>query len=374
MKLPSCPEIKRFFPDFRAPVVRNFLILVYSILASGSLSIYKCAEYVPGEALFDSKYWRLLRFVRMKCAASFCQGVARLLLSMAPDACYLVMDRTNWHLGKEPINVLFLGLIVGERFYLPLLWEPLDKHGSSNEQERIDFIKRFLAIKPDSRRFLLLADREFVGRKWLRWLRSQGIELIIRLREGDYLDDLCASTGEIHTLNRFSKHVRRRGALSIRFKLEGYWFHYTAVPDRTVGGDVVYLLSSEANWFKAAQIYEKRWSIEVFFKQMKSDGFNMEGLRTRNPDRLSVLIAAASVAYLIALAEGFIQAKKRPIKVKRSNGMKWAAVSVFRYGYRWLNGKVRTLGQFICRVKRLLLLKKRRWTHAQLYEMGQSVQ
>ena len=374
MKLPSCPEIKSFFPGFRAPVVLNFLLLVYCVLSSRSLSLYKCAESVPGKALFESKYRRLLRFIRMKHATSFCQGVTRLLLSMAPEECYLVIDRTNWRLGERPINLLCLGLVVGERFYLPLLCQPLDKHGSSNADERIELLKQLMALKTEGKRYVLLADREFVSRTWLRWLRSQGIEIVIRVREGDYLNEVSRS--KPYTLKQLSRQVHRKGALSIRFKLEGYWFYYTGLIDRKIGGDVVYLISTFANPRQSGELYTKRWSIEVFFKQLKSDGFHLESIGLYEPDRLRMLMAVASVAYMIVLQEGFRMAEKRPIKIKRSpgQGRKWAAVSVFRYGYRALIGKIRTLKQFMRRIKPLFKYKKRRWYACQLYECRLSVQ
>ena len=374
MKLPSCPEIKPFFPDFSTPMVRNFLLLIYCVLSSRSLSLYKCAEYVPGEALFESKYRRLLRFIRIGRATSFCQGISRLLLAMAPDECYLVIDRTNWKLGERPINLLCLGLVIGERFYLPLLCEPLSKHGSSNTDERIGLLKQFMALKSPGKKYVLLADREFVSRKWLRWLRCQGIELVIRLREGDYLDKVNAT--KTYTLNKFNRQVHRKGALSIRIKMEGYWFYYTGLIDRKIGGDVVYLLSSYADPHHSGHLYTKRWSIEVFFKQLKSDGFYMESIGLYDPSRLKMLMAVASVAYMVVLQEGFLEAGRRPIKMKHSpgKGRKWAAVSVFRYGYRALIGRIRTLKQFLKRMKKLLGPKKRSWNVLQLYGPRKNVQ
>lgn len=210
----------------------------------------------------------------MKHATSFCQGVTRLLVSMAPEECYLVIDRTNWKLGERPINLLCPGLIVGERFYLPLLCEPLDKHGSSKTDERIGLLKQLMALKTPGKKYVLLADREFISRTWLRRLRNQGIEMVIRVREGDYL--------------------------------------ISTIPDPRQSGE----------------LYTKRWSIEVFFKQLKSDGFHLESIGLYEPNRLRMLMAVASVAYMIVLQEGFRMAEKRPIKIKRSpgRGRKWAAV------------------------------------------------
>ena len=350
VKLPSCPEIKSFFPEFRVPLVHNFLLLVYCVLAGRSLSLYRCAEYVPGEALFDSKYRRLLRFVRIKRANAFCQGVARLLLAMAPTGSVLVMDRTNWRRGQAPVNLLCLGLLVDGRFYLPLLCMPLLKHGASNQDERIALIKQFITLLGSAKGYLLLADREFAGKRWLRWLRSQGMEVLIRLRDEDYADHACRS-GKC-TPHQFRRKVHRKGSFSIRFKLEGYWFYYTGLIDQTVGGDVFYLLSSRPCARESAQLYAKRWSIEVFFKQLKSAGFQLESTGLTDPRRLAILMAVASVAYLMALEEGITESTKRPIKTKQTISRSWPEISVFRYGLRALVGKIRTLWQLGRWIKR----------------------
>lgn len=350
-----------FFPDFRAPVRENFLLLIYSILSARSLSLYKCAEYMPGEAHPESKYRRLLRFVGMKRAALFCQCVARLLLSIAPASSVLVIDRTNWKRGKTPINLLCLGLLIHDQFYLPLLCEPLEKNGASNEAERIALMQQFVALRGSAKGYTLLADREFVGRNWFRWLRSQGIQLVIRLREKDYFEEAVSQSREDFSLSSFKSRVHRKGAVTIRFKLEGYWFYYTALIDRSIGGDVFYLLSNYPLARDSAQRYRKRWSIEVFFKQIKSAGFQLESTGLSKPERLKMLMALASVAYMAVLEEGLVRAEQDPIKKKWSPSWwrSWPAVSMFRYGMQVLVSKIRTLEQFGRWIGRLFMCKIR---------------
>ena len=117
-------------------------LLIYCVLSAASLSLYKCAEYVPGEAHPRSKYRRLLRFIGMKHANLFCQCVAKLLLCMAPASSTLVMDRTNWKRGEKSNSLLGLGLLIHNQFYLPLLCEPLGNDGASSELERIGLMKQ----------------------------------------------------------------------------------------------------------------------------------------------------------------------------------------------------------------------------------------
>ena len=102
------------------------------------------AQNIPGKAQFTSKYRRLERLVSHKKNELLCDCVARLIISYAAEAhaLELVIDRTNWKLGSKPINVLFVGVLIGDStspnagIYIPLLWEALPKHGSSSQKER----------------------------------------------------------------------------------------------------------------------------------------------------------------------------------------------------------------------------------------------
>jgi hypothetical protein len=59
----------------------------------------------------------------------------------------------------------------------------LDKRGNSNTQERMDiltsFIKQFGKISIRG----VLADREFIGKQWFKYLKDNGINFIIRIKK-----------------------------------------------------------------------------------------------------------------------------------------------------------------------------------------------
>ena len=57
------------------------------------------------------------------------------------------MDRTNWKIGKKNINVLFIGMLLKNKTYIPLIYEPLgDKRGNSSQEERIKMLEKFTDI------------------------------------------------------------------------------------------------------------------------------------------------------------------------------------------------------------------------------------
>lgn len=84
------------------------------------------------------------------------------------------MDRTNGQFGKADINVLVLG-IACHGIALPVFWSVLDQAGYSDTAERIALMERFLKVFGIAKIEALLADREFVGEAWFRWLQKQGI-------------------------------------------------------------------------------------------------------------------------------------------------------------------------------------------------------
>ena len=92
------------------------------------------------------------------------------------------MDRTNWQYGQANINILMLGICYKKRA-IPVCWTLLDKKGNSNEKERIGIVSRFIRIFGTGRTDILLADREFVGGNWFRWLREHNIPFNIRIKK-----------------------------------------------------------------------------------------------------------------------------------------------------------------------------------------------
>ncbi len=357
----SVDQIKAFFPGFRRCVLKTFLLLVHAVVATRSCSLYKCAEVIPGDALFESRYKRLLRFVCMQEAERFCLLVGYLLLSLLPaqPMYYVVIDRTNWRFGRTPINLLCLGILLKDDYYLPLLWVPLPKDGSSSQTERIALLERFCQFWPTPERCVLLADREFVGRKWIRWLRERGMGMVIRLRGDIYLDEVMVSLRAAYPDRRIRRAVAARGHFVAPITLVGHALHYIGLPDQQHAGEVVCLLSDSPDVAWVYQAYGRRWKIEVFFKQLKTDGFNLEDIRVVDINRVRVLMAVASFAYALALHQGLAEVKKRPIKLKKDtkSGKSWLAVSVFRLGYRWLRqhaGAANQLVRFVLRLVRKL--------------------
>lgn len=64
---------------------------------------------------------------------------------------------------------------------IPLFWSLLPKRGYSNTQERIDLMNRLFKLFPLEHVDCVTAVREFIGRRWLIYLKAHGIPFRIRI-------------------------------------------------------------------------------------------------------------------------------------------------------------------------------------------------
>lgn len=102
--------------------------------------LYTLKTHVHLPGTLDTRYQRLLRFVQFELPdACF----ARFALSFLPEGeLWLILDRTNWKLGSQDVNILLLSA-VWNGFSLPLMWTLIPHGGSSNSATRQALVERF---------------------------------------------------------------------------------------------------------------------------------------------------------------------------------------------------------------------------------------
>ena len=104
------------------------------------------------------------------------------------------------------------------------------------------------------------------------------------------------------------------------------------------------LLSVEKDVSKISQDYRKRWGIEVFFRHVKKNGFNLEDLNLKEQEKVQLLVGIVAIAYCLSIREGLRKWTELPTKIKK-HGAK--AVSIFRNGYDNLQNSIFNLDDLI---------------------------
>ena len=287
------------------------------------MNLVELAQAFCTTAKPESNYKRLQRLFRQFSLdydrlAQFVAGLVP-LLQLA-----LTVDRTNWKWGKKNINVLVLGIAYkGAAF--PLLWISLPKRGNSNTAERIALMERFLRIFSIDRVRCLLADREFIGERWFRYLIDKLILFRIRIKNNTLVTNTRGQPVEVRNLFR----DLRRGHYKILKEKRRLWgLELYVVGLKMPDGDLV-IIVTQSEPETAMSDYKERWEIETLFSCLKTRGFNFEATHMTNPERIDRLMGYLAIAFAWAHIVGEWLNEQRPIRIKKHRR---PAQSIFAYG------------------------------------------
>lgn len=313
--------------------------LVIAMVSGRTVNLTHAACHLPGQALHASRYRRLQRFfqhVRLDQDV-VAQMVVRMLNLSRPIP--LALDRTNWKIGSRDINILVLA-VVTRRFRVPLMWTLLTHQGNSDTQQRIALMERYLALFGASSIQWLLADREFIGSRWMDFLNKNSIPFAIRVKENL---SIVLENGKVCSLRTL---LRNRRARSVVHRFEGR-LPETATPVRVaikqLRTDAWLIIMTNQDDAKAAlNAYRKRWGIECLFGDAKTRGLNLEDTRLTDPAKLATLLGilamAVSWAYRCAMQTMGHRAIVRKVHGRREK-------SWFRLGLDALRTSLHTSGE-----------------------------
>lgn len=314
--------------------LKSLFSMIHGLCLYQSVHLRQLAYGIPGAAHLDSKIRRLQRFFQHQIFDYVAVGKLVLSFFKLPDQVILTLDRTDWRLGQTPINVMVLGVLIGD-MSVPIAFTLLNKKGNSNTTERTQLIQLLLKIMPASRLHCLLADREFIGKEWFQLLLKKGIPFAIRIKSSTKMRD--PRTGNCITVGEYYRSVKP-GTYLVNTQI---WEQNTYLMFKKKGKalpNVVFLAASSedmnTSWLKK---YRKRWSIERMFLSMKTHGFNLEQTHLTNPERLRKLIATIAIAFAVCCRAGKYCNQKKPIPIK-NHGRK--LYSIFTYGLIWIKERL----------------------------------
>ena len=160
-----------------------FVGMLIALFKVRTINLTELACGFSSNATIDSRYKRIKRFFKdFTIDFSLVASWVIQFFGLTDKQFYLSMDRTNWQWGKQNINILMLS-ITYKGIAIPLFWSLLDKKGNSNTSERIALMDRFIIQFGKDNIMGLLADREFIGADWFRWLKKERIHFIIRIKK-----------------------------------------------------------------------------------------------------------------------------------------------------------------------------------------------
>ena len=355
---PLLEDLKNLLP-WNLARLHCFVSMIFGVLTSGSVQQHQMALGFPlgpvKTAKKPSKDASIIARIQsfFRCFPLKYDDIARALiqLSRCQGPYRLALDRTNWKFGRLHINFLVLAVVVNQTVAFPVLWTILPKAGNSNSAERIDLLQRFISLFGANSIAEITADREFIGKPWIDFLLVQKIPFIIRIKENRLVE---FGSGSKNIINFFN-HLNGKETREAEFRMDGYRLYFQGA--RTPTNDLIIVMSNYSKPNKLLKKYKNRWTIELMFKHLKSNGFNLEDSHFVHLDRLEKLFAVVTFAMLISYLTGKIQEKIRKTPYKKT--VKAPLFSTFRRGFDWLkrlliNNKSLALKHFHSLFKKIL--------------------
>jgi len=305
------------------------------LIKTRSINLSKIANAFPSKAESDSRYRRMQRFIHdypinFDAVAWFMMK----LFNFLNERFYLTLDRTNWQWGEMNINILVLALVY-KGAAIPIYWLVLNKKGNSNTRERIALMKRFIQQFGKDNIIAVLADREFIGETWFKWLKSEGINFHIRVKKDAKVPNSRGELVQAHVLFRLLK-VGEQLIIRDARKVTDVDVYLSAL--RLDDGKLLILASSELIE-QPLEAYAKRWEIETLFSCLKGRGFNLEETRVTKLIRIKRVLVVVVIAFAWAHRTGeWRHEHVKPIRIKKT--LERPAKSIFRYGLDWLQDKL----------------------------------
>lgn len=379
MNHPLCEQFKEICSELPAHALNNLLTVAQCMCLARSTNLAKAKDYVSQVLGYteenavqpQSHYQRLIRFFDSAVKAEQDDGFYYALMEAIHQISLgllgglpkgktrklrvLLMDGTKWEVRGEKVQFLTLAL-VHQGVAIPLYAEDLLKAGHSSQAERIAFLKR-VSEHFNLRGMLLLGDREYVGIEWFSSLHMEfGIQFAIRLKKGIYHQQIDAAGGK--TWEEMQQKLRRNKKVKWVSKLiclGGRAYRYVITRNAKAGGkgedEFLYLLTTLPSAKTAISQYVDRWQIEVLFRHLKSNGFDLESTRVEGKYKREVMMQILCLVYLLAIREGLLFYQRCPkakqFKIDYGRRVKTLVHSVFRQGLSILMSKIHSLDNMI---------------------------
>ena len=196
-------------------------------------------------------------------------------------------------------------------------------------EERIAVLEIFLDLFGKEQIASLVADREFVGRQWLRWLRQHEINFHLRVH-ANYL--IANRRGKMVHAYKLFRATRVNTPLVIP-QARRMWGDVWYFSGCYLGSGEYLILVSPTLTEDAVEQYAKRWEIETLFAALKTRGCCLEATHLTGPDRLDRLFALLALTFCLCHKLGEWLHQQKALKLKK-HGRK--PKSLFRRGFDYL--------------------------------------
>jgi len=321
------------FGQWRDPRhLATFCQMVCGLIQSESSHRNRWVPFACSRAKFaHSKVRRFMRWLRndaIEVHSLYAAMIASALESWQSSQLFLTLDTSHWgELCQIALNVVYRGRAV------PLVWKDL-KHNSSMVafHEYAALLRAAKNVLPKGVDIILRADRGFADIELMALCVKLGWHYRLRIKSNFHVYQGDKKLGSVAELNLPVGTQRFLQGVSITE--QRYGPVNLALGHSPDSKEKWYVASDEATGSSTFGEYGSRFTIEEFFLDEKSNGFDLEHSALHCPKALTrlLLVHAAAILYLVSQGTQVVSSGQR-----RAMDPHWfRGSSYLRIGWNWV--------------------------------------
>jgi hypothetical protein len=312
--------------------INTLAMMTAGIVQSKQSHLEKIARHAPDGNHVSSREKKFTRFIKndeINAQTYFLPFIMALLTSLASSgSLILVMDASET--GRRCLTLMVSVVYCGRA--LPIVWKTVKGNkGHLPETTHLELLWEAQAVMPNGAAVIFLGDGEFDGSQLQQALTNAGWEYVCRTAknrqitdEGDQfaLDEILLCEGDCVDMPGVSFGHEGYGPVLVI----AWWKEGCEAP--------IYLVSNMECVDEACYLYGYRFTIETFFSDQKSRGFNLNKSHISDPERIARFLIASCLAYIWVIYLG-VRAVKDKLQaiIHRADR---CDLSLFQLGLRML--------------------------------------
>lgn len=273
--------------------------MVSSILLSGRTELSQMALNNPNRTKLSSRvkqYKRLLMNENIDATTYFLPYIKPLLKNLAASAT-LVFSIDGSVVGSGCMCLMFSVIYKGKA--IPVVWKVYRrKKGHLPEKEHQELLSELAKIVPENCRVVITGDGEFDGCSWQSDILEKGWDYVLRTGKNVQMTEQKGDVfkpGFVQLIAGNHLFFEQVGFTKKEFETNLFIWHGKGHKDPLI------LITNLDFDMEIKRFYKKRFKIEPFFRDLKSQGFHIHRSGLRDPKRLSKLLLAACLAYILCI-------------------------------------------------------------------------
>jgi hypothetical protein len=283
--------------------IKTLSQMVSSVLRTGRSEIVHIAKGQSAKTKLSSRIKKIKRWLQNEHTSykSHYMPYAIELLKTLSRQGELVFSIDGSVMGRGCMCLMFSVIYRGKA--LPIVWQVYKaKKGHLKEVCHQGLLEELSFLMPENCRVVIVGDGEFDGCDFQADINKLGWVYVSRTGKNIEIGE---GNGEFFKLKTIE--VDRFGCLffeGVKFTKKRYGPVNVLIWHDKTHEEPLYLVTNLDSIVEIQSFYKKRFKIEPFFRDQKSKGFHIQKSGLGCPKRLSKLLIATCLAYIISIMAG----------------------------------------------------------------------